>query len=131
MRLYLKKELEELEKLLIKLAGEGGVAVNSVDETRREEDGVVDNFTEGDEFPEERAGGARETEEKVPEEARQFVIKLLEKSWLYLIRPAKESRLFVIKLPEEARKLLSNHLSRLYARPLKEVEGPWVESRPH
>ena len=35
-----------LEKL-IKLAGEGGVA---------------DDFTEGDEFPEERAGGARETE---------------------------------------------------------------------
>ena len=33
--------------MLIKLAGEGGVA---------------DNFTEGDEFPEERAGGARETE---------------------------------------------------------------------
>ena len=25
-------------------------------------DGVADNFTEGDEFPEERAGGARETE---------------------------------------------------------------------
>ena len=42
----LKKEPEVLEKL-IKLAGEGGVA---------------DNFTEGDEFPEERAGGARETE---------------------------------------------------------------------
>ena len=39
MRLYLKKELEELEKL-IKLAGEGGVA---------------DNFTEGDEIPEEDA----------------------------------------------------------------------------
>ena len=46
MRLYLKKGLEELEKL-IKLAGEGGVA---------------DNFTEGDEFPAERVGGARETE---------------------------------------------------------------------
>ena len=44
----LKKEPEVLEKL-IKLAGEGGVA---------------DNFTEGDEFPEERAGGARETEER-------------------------------------------------------------------
>ena len=33
MRLYLKKELEELEKL-IKLAGEGGVADNSGEETR-------------------------------------------------------------------------------------------------
>ena len=62
---------------------------------------------------------------KLPE-ARQFVIKLLVKSWLYLIRPAKESRLFMIKLPEEARNLLSNHLSRLYVRPLKEVEGPGI-----
>ena len=70
--------------MLIKLAGEGGVADNSgeetrevraretevrargarkifyleaeeiADKTRRGEDGVADNFTEGDEFPERR-----------------------------------------------------------------------------
>ena len=52
---FLEKEPEVLEKL-IKLAGEGGVA---------------DNFTEGDEFPEERAGGARETD-KIAEEVERL-----------------------------------------------------------
>ena len=65
-----KKEPEVLEKL-IKLAGEGGGADNFTEGDKfpgeraggaREAEEIADNFTEGDEFPEERAGGARETD---------------------------------------------------------------------
>ena len=73
---------------------------------------------------------------KLPEKARQFVIKLPEARQFVIKLP--EVRQFVTKLPaksklylrpwNESTNLSSNHLSRLYVRPLKEVEGPGIES---
>ena len=106
MRLYLKKELEELEKL-IKLAGESGVADNSVEvraggarnflseaEEIAEEGGeAAHDNTAGDRVDEEadestieeividsiidKIAGGEAAHDKLPE-ARQFMIKLLE-----------------------------------------------------
>ena len=71
MRLYLKKELEELEKL-IKLAGEGGVADNSVEENREERAGGLYNLwakaesqNDGTLFPSMKAALETETETEV------------------------------------------------------------------
>ena len=48
--------LEKLEKFFVKVleAEERAGGARETDKTRREVDGVADNFTEGDEFPERR-----------------------------------------------------------------------------